>query len=87
MPAEGRALECGNAVGVKPDVEALDVGAAAVDRPVAVKARGPSPDVSRFAVDAADGIPVPRESVGAPSATANRRANHMHQAVGHSVVY
>lgn len=83
VPAEGRALEGGNAVGVKPGVEAVDVGAAAVDRAVAVEAGGAGPDVPLFTVDAGDSIPAAGEGVGAPAATAEGRANHVDRAVGH----
>jgi len=84
VPAEWRALEGWDAVRVEPGVEAVDVGAAAIDRAVTVETRRSRTDVTLFTVDASDSLPIPGKGVGVAAAAAHGRANHVDRAVGHS---
>jgi hypothetical protein len=87
VPAEGRALERGNAVGAEPSVETVDVGAAAMDRAVAVEAGGTGADVPLFTIDAGDSLPVAGEAVAAAAAPADRSSDHVNGSGHHLLIY
>jgi hypothetical protein len=63
-------LESGDAVCVEPRIEPVNVGAAAIDGPVAVQAGRWTTDATLFAVMIANSSPVARQTVASSRASA-----------------